>query len=105
MDTSHDQQVAPRHFYKALFKEVERRVDRKKRWDDNIREWTGLQLSETFRRQKEMEEAGCQIISGAPTVSKDYGMMMMMMINLIFVNFEVFGPWIAQGKPNHLDKW
>ena len=22
-----------------------------------------------------------------------------------FVNFEIFGPWITQGKPNHLDEW
>ena len=42
----------------------------RKRWEDNIREWTGLKFAKSKRaeenRQK-MEQTGCQIIFGAPT--------------------------------------
>ena len=42
-----------------------RRQDRqKKRCEDNIREWTGL---EGVGEQRKMEETGCEIICGAPT--------------------------------------
>ena len=42
----------------------------KKRWEDNIREWTGLEFSKSQRaveNRKKMEEPGCEIICGAPT--------------------------------------
>ena len=42
-----------------------------KRWEDNIREWTGLELVKSQRavenREKWMEETVCEIICGAPT--------------------------------------
>ena len=42
----------------------------RKRWEDNIREWTGLELGRSQRaveNRKKMEKAGCKIICGAPT--------------------------------------
>ena len=43
----------------------------KKSWEDNIREWTGLELAKSHRvvpsgKQGKMEETGCEIIIGAP---------------------------------------
>ena len=39
-------------------------------WDDNIREWTGLELAKSQRaveNRGKMEETGCEIICAAPT--------------------------------------
>ena len=45
-----------------------RRQDRqRKRWEDNIREWTGLEFTKSQRAVKnkeKMEERGCEIICG-----------------------------------------
>ena len=48
---------------------VRRRQGRqKKRWEDNIREWTGLEFAKSHRavENREMKETGCKIICGAP---------------------------------------
>ena len=49
----------------------ERRQGRqRKRWEDNIREWTGLEFGKsksTVENRGKMEETGCEIICGAPT--------------------------------------
>ena len=41
----------------------------KNRWEDNIREWTGLEFGRFQRAVKNgrMEKSGCKIICGAPT--------------------------------------
>ena len=39
----------------------------RKRWEDNIREWTGLEFAKSNRAVENMEETGCEIICGAPT--------------------------------------
>ena len=43
----------------------------RKRWEDNIREWTGLEFAKSQRaveiEQGKMEETGCEIICGAQT--------------------------------------
>ena len=42
----------------------------RKRWEDNIRELTGLEFSRSNRaveNRNKMEKAGCEIICGAPT--------------------------------------
>ena len=47
-----------------------RRQDRQsKRWEDNIREWTGLEFGRSQRavENRKMEKTGCEIICGAPT--------------------------------------
>ena len=38
-------------------------------WEDNIREWTGLEFGRSQRAVEngKMEEIGCEIIYGAPT--------------------------------------
>ena len=40
------------------------------RWEDNIREWTGLDFAKskrTVENREKMEDIGCEIICGAPT--------------------------------------
>ena len=47
-----------------------RRQGRKrKRWEDNIRKWTGVEFAKSQRavENRKMEESGCEIIFGAPT--------------------------------------
>ena len=42
----------------------------RKRWADNIREWTGLEFGKSQRavqNRKKKEKTGCRIICGAPT--------------------------------------
>ena len=53
----------------------------RKRWEDNIREWTGLEFgkSQNSEEQGKMEKTGCKIICGAPTTLAFKGLMMMMM--------------------------
>ena len=66
-----------------------RRQDRqRKRWEDNIREWTGLEFAKSQRtvdNREKMEKTGCKIICGAPTTLAVKGLMMMMMIHITVV--------------------
>ena len=41
----------------------------RRRWEDNIREWTGLEFGKSQRAVEhgKMEKTGCEIICGAPT--------------------------------------
>ena len=51
-------------------KEGRRRGRQRKRWEDSIREWTGLKFAKFQRaveNRKKMEETGLEIICGAPT--------------------------------------
>ena len=47
----------------------------RKRWEDNIRNWTGLELSDVVRRAEEREEWRMLVARscGAPTVPKNMG--------------------------------
>ena len=50
-------------------KEKRRPGRQRKRWEDNIREWTDLEFAKSQRaveNRKKMEETGCEIICGAP---------------------------------------
>ena len=53
----------------------------RKRWEDNIREWTGLEFGKSQRAVEngKMEKTGCKIICGAPTALAVKGLMMLMM--------------------------
>ena len=46
-----------------------RQGGQRKRWEDNIRDWTGLEFSRSQRavENREMVKTGCEIICGAPT--------------------------------------
>ena len=59
-----------------------RQGGQRKRKEDNIREWTGLEFAKSQRavENREMEKTGCKIISGAPTTLAVKGLMMMMMM-------------------------
>ena len=58
-----------------------RKGGQRNRWEDNIREWTGLEFAKSQRavENREMEETGCEIICGASTTLTVKGLMMMMM--------------------------
>ena len=48
-----------------------RRGRQRKRWEDNIREWTGLEFAKSQRaveNRGKLEKTGCEIICGAPTL-------------------------------------
>ena len=53
----------------------------RKRWEDNIREWSGLEFAKSQRAVEngKREKTGCKIICGAPTTLMVKGLMMMMM--------------------------
>ena len=47
-----------------------RQCRQRKRWEDNIREWTGLEFAKSKRaveNRGKIRETGCEIICGAPT--------------------------------------
>ena len=53
-----------------------------KRWEDNIRDWTGLEFAKCQRavkNKRKKKETGCEIIHGAPATLAVLGSMMMMM--------------------------
>ena len=56
----------------------------RKRWEDNIREWTSLEFAKSQRSVKnrekwrERKKTGCEVICGAPTTLTVKGLMMMM---------------------------
>jgi hypothetical protein len=55
----------------GAWREEERQKERlRKRWEDNIQEWKGRRLGDTIRvsEEREMERAGCEVFSGAPTI-------------------------------------
>ena len=46
-----------------------RQGSERKRWEDNIKEWTGLEFAKSQRaveNRKKMEETSCEAICGAP---------------------------------------
>ena len=51
----HGHQDFPKQSCKAQYREGEGEVDRR-RWEDNISDWTGLKLSETLRMTENREE-------------------------------------------------
>ena len=53
-------------------KGVRRRGRQKKRWEDNIKEWTGMGFGDSLRAAEDRE--GCNVICGAPTTSKVKGL-------------------------------
>ena len=72
----------------------------RKRWEDNIREWTGLEFGKSQRavensgEQGKIEKTGCKIICGAPTtlVVKGLMIMMMMMISCVLKHIGLVCP-------------
>ena len=64
----------------------ERRQGRqRKRWEDTIREWTGLEFAKSQRaveNREKIEETGCEVICGAQTTLAVKGLMMVMMMLL-----------------------
>ena len=70
------------------------------RWEDNIREWAGLEFGKSQRasgEQGKIEKTGCKIICGAPTTLAVKGLTMMMMTfySLSFCHSYHFQwPWV-----------
>ena len=66
----------------ATVKGGRRESRQRKRWEDNIREWTGLGFDKSQRaveNKEKMEKTGCKIICGAPTTLAVKGLKMMVM--------------------------
>ena len=60
-----------------------RQSGQRKRWEDNIREWTGLEFAKSQRaveNREKMEKTDCKIIRGTPTTLAVKGLMMMMIV-------------------------
>ena len=60
----------------------------RKKWEDNIREWTGLEFGKSKRAVKnreKMEKTDCKSICGTPTTLVLKGLMMMMMVVVVVV--------------------
>ena len=64
-----------RRFYpvivmKARHSERGKKTRQKKRWEENISEWTGLEFAKSKRaveNRGKLDEIGCDITCGAPT--------------------------------------
>ena len=59
------------NFARKTFFRCRNKADRKKKWEDNIREWTGLEFAKSQRAvedRKKMGETGCEVISGTSTI-------------------------------------
>ena len=65
-----------------------RRQDgQRERWEDNIREWKGLEFGKSQRaveNRGKMEKTDCKIICGAPTTLAVKGLMMMVMMIFVY---------------------
>ena len=58
-----------KNILQGTVKERRRQGRQKKRWEDNIREWTGLEFAKSQRAvERKMEETGCEVICGAPLI-------------------------------------
>ena len=69
-------------------KEGRRQGGQRKRWEDNIREWTGLEFGKSLRaveNREKWKKTGCKIICGAPTTLAVKGLMMMMMMVMMMM--------------------
>ena len=65
----------------------------RKRWEDNIREWTGLEFGKsqtTAENRGKMEKTGCEIICDARTTLAVKGLMMMMMMIIMMMMMMLY---------------
>ena len=75
----------------------------RKKWEDNIREWTGLEFGKSQRaveNRKKMERTGCKIICGAPTTLAVKGLMMMMMMKSLEVQQKCLSDFLICNNVN-----
>ena len=79
VDRSPVHQVWPKTILQGTVTGGRRLGRQRKRWEDNIRKWTGLEFAKSQWRTGKMEETACEIICGAPTTLAVKGLMMMMM--------------------------
>ena len=72
--TSHDHNYGlPETIQQETVQGGRRRGRQGKRWEDNIKERTGLEWNIILRKAENREEAGCKIYSSAQTVSQTTG--------------------------------
>ena len=69
IEKPHTARILSSYDYKCTRSETERIADTDKRWEDNIREWTGVGFAKSQRAVEngKMEKTGCEIICGVPT--------------------------------------
>ena len=76
----------------------------RKGWEDNIREWTGLEFGKSQRAMKsreKMEKTSCKIICSAPTTLAVKGLMMMMMMTAPAAELTNRLAWSANRRLDH----
>ena len=57
--------------WKFTVKGGTRRGRQKKRWEDNIKEWAGLEFAQSqtaMENREKMEEICCKVMGGAPSI-------------------------------------
>ena len=89
-------QVWPKSILQGSVKGGRRQGRQRKRWEDNIWEWTGLEFGKSQRaveNREKMEETGCEIICGAPTTLVVKGQMIMMMVMMMMMMRGHPGGW------------
>ena len=62
----------------------------RKKWEDNIREWTGLEFGKSQKaveNRGKWKKTGCKIIGGAPTTLAVKGLMMMMTMMMMMMMY------------------
>ena len=72
-----------RNYFSRHSERGRRQGRQRKRWEDNIREWTGLEFGRSRRaveNREKSEKTGCEIICGTPTTLAVKGLMMIMMM-------------------------
>ena len=96
-------QVWPKTILQGTVKGERRQGRQRKRWEDNIREWTGLEFAkvpEGSGEQGKMEKTGYEIMCGAPTTLTLKGETIMMMMRskhpMVVMVVKVIVP-----KPKH----
>ena len=90
--------VWPKHSCKFTVKGGSRQGRQRKRWEDNIGEWTRpwvCQVPAGSGEQGKMEEIGCEVICGAPTTLAVEGWMKVVKMK------EFHIPSTAQASPPH----
>ena len=67
-----------------------RQGGQRKRWEDNIREWRGLEFGKfqsAVENREKWRKLVCKIICGAPKTLAVKGLMMMMMMMMMMLNY------------------
>ena len=84
-----------------------KRGRQKKRWEDNIKEWTGMDFASS--KQDKMERDCCEFIYGAPTTFQGYGIeenRIAFCLLVPVINEMTFNKYVLPSNfHSHITKW